>query len=460
MNEPAQHSDAPASAVTAVPLGPMSPAGKHDPLARQRAVVAMGRRAIAPPDLSILTLDAAALLAEMLDVEHSGVALLSPDGASQQLRLTLGGAGPLAGQTLTAAAPPEPHDSLAGFVLHVAHPVTVSDLAKERRFFDAFLREHGIRSALAIPLKTQDRSFGSLAAYSSRVRQCDDDDVLFVETIAHLVATTIARHRAEESLAQERRQSAVLRQTVDAIVLTLDSRWHVVDANPAFQRITGFSLSDARNRPVWSTVAIPEEADTFRGMLERLSRSTNSLDFESHVLTKHSGRRQVAWSCRALFDGGGRLESVIATGIDITARREAEEKARRAEEAADGRGIAAPASTAAEPGVFQPMPTAAGAERRKRPRRSYPYTQSVAYFSGDNPPQEEDFFPVRCVDIAAGGFSFLSRTPPPHDSLVVALGTPPKITRLAAQVAHVTRTDRHGQRMYLIGCSYTGRALQ
>jgi PAS domain S-box-containing protein len=459
MNQPAQHSVASASAATAVPPGPLPRTGKHDPLARQRAVVAMGRRAIAPPDVSILTLDAAALLAEMLDVEHSGAAEIGPDGASQQLRLTLGGAGPLAGQTQTVAAPPGSRDSLAGFVLQVAHPVAVCDLAKERRFYDAFLREQGIRSALAIPLKTQDRSFGSLAAYSSRVRQFDDDDVLFVETIAHLVATTIARHHAEESLAQERRHSAVLLQTVDAIVLTLDPRGLVVDVNPAFQRITGFSSSDARNRPVWSTLATPEDAETFRGMLSRLSGSTISVDFESRVLTKQAERRQIAWSCRALFDGGGQIESVIATGIDVTQRRESEEQTPRAD-VADGGETAASDPTAAEPGLFQPMPVPAGAERRKRPRRSYPYTQSIAYFAGDTPPAEEDFFPVRCIDIAAGGFSFLSRTPPPNDNLVVSLGTPPKVTKLAALVAHVTRTDRHGQHLYLVGCSYTGRAPQ
>jgi PAS domain S-box-containing protein len=455
MTQPAQYSVFAGTAAT-VALEP--PPGKSDPLARQRAVVAMGRRAIAPPDLSILMQDAAALLAEMLDMEHSGVAQLSPDGTSQQLCLTVGGVGPQAGQTLTVAAPPESGDSLAGFVLQVAHPVAVSDLAKERRFCDAFLRERGIRSALAIPLKTQARSFGSLAAYSGRVRQFDDDDVLFVETIAHLVATTIARHRAEESLAQERRHSAVLRQTVDAIVLTLDQRWRVVDANPAFQRVTGFSMNDARGRPIWTTVASAEEADVFRGMLERLGRRTPTVDFESPVLTKHSGRRQVAWSCRAMFDGSGNLESVLATGIDVTARREAEEKVRRAEQTAESKDGVSPTATPIEPGVFQPMPATAGSERRRRPRRSYPYMQSVAYVAGGEQPDDGDFFPVRCVDIAAGGFSFLSRTPPAADTLVVALGTPPKITKLAAQVAHVNRTERHGQRMYLIGCSYIARA--
>jgi hypothetical protein len=40
---------------------------------------------------------------------------------------------------------------------------------------------------------------------------------------------------------------------------------------------------------------------------------------------------------------------------------------------------------------------------------------------------------------------------------VVGLGTPPKLTYLTAQVVHITRTERHGRRVYLVGCSYVGR---
>ncbi len=60
----------------------------HGKLDRQQALLAMGRRAIAPPSKSILMQDAAALLAETLETEYSAVAEFSPDRQSLHLVLT------------------------------------------------------------------------------------------------------------------------------------------------------------------------------------------------------------------------------------------------------------------------------------------------------------------------------------------------------------------------------------
>ena len=431
----------------------------NDPLTRQKAVVAMGRRAVAPPDLSILMQDAAALLAEMLDAEYSGMAEPTADG--KWLRLRLSQTAPEGAQphTLVHESSTSGSDSLAGYVLQVAHPVAVSDLAQEKRFTDRFLRAHGIRSALAVPLPFQDRWFGCLAAYSRRVRRFNDDDMLFVETIAHLVATAIARSRAEDALAQERRLSAGMLQTVEALVLTLDPECHIVRMNPACERVTGYALSEISSRPVWNVFAVPEEMEQFRKTLEGVYRAGTTVEYESQLLTKHAYRRNIAWSCRGMFDRAGKLEWIIATGLDITAEREAQETARRAELTAEQARTGSAAAAPPQPGTFSPMPVPAGGERRRRPRRAYPYTQEVAFFLDGKLPSREKFIAVRCNDIAAGGFSFYCPTPPPSDSLVVALGTPPKIAYLTAQVAHVTRTEHRGERMFLIGCNYTGRAV-
>jgi hypothetical protein len=100
---------------------------------------------------------------------------------------------------------------------------------------------------------------------------------------------------------------------------------------------------------------------------------------------------------------------------------------------------------------------AAGSERRCRGRRPYPYEQSIAPVIDGRIPAASEFSQIRCRDIASGGFSFLSAAPPRSDTFIVALGQPPKLTHLAAQVAHVTRVEHDGRRMYLIGCNYTGR---
>ena len=58
-----------------------------DMLARQKALVALGRRAIAPPESAILMQDAAALLAEMLHADYGLAAELNADETALTIRL-------------------------------------------------------------------------------------------------------------------------------------------------------------------------------------------------------------------------------------------------------------------------------------------------------------------------------------------------------------------------------------
>jgi PAS domain S-box-containing protein len=477
-----------------------------DLLEQQRALVAMGRRAIAPPDLPILLQDAADLLADVLGMQYSLVAELSPDGPAlggvcgchthpprggtdscptdgrpPQLRLALRRTGtakvndPVCETSTTGA------DSLAGYALQVAHPVVVADLSQEKRFVDAFLRKHGICSAIAVPLKLQDRSFGSLAACSREKRYFDDEDLLFVETVAHLVTAAIGRSQAEKSLADERRLATGVLQTVDALVLVLDGQGQIVSINSACQRLTGFSLEEIKGRHVWNVFSVAKEVEMCRRLLEQLREQKSLVEYESYLLTKHSEQRQIAWSCSAIADDDGTLESIITTGVDITEQRRAQEEAERAVRAAEqARQVMARALLAAERQGVQlratwneEPPTADGpqtatgpgglpphvlVERRRHPRRPFPYKQRIAAVVDGKLPDRQTFVDVQCKDIAASGFSFLSPKPPSSDTLVVALGVPPKVTYLVAQVVHVTRVEKRGQRKFLIGCSYVGRA--
>ena len=47
--------------------------------------------------------------------------------------------------------------------------------------------------------------------------------------------------------------------------------------------------------------------------------------FENHWLTRDGGLRRIAWSATALLDAHGQVAFIIATGIDVTIQREAEE---------------------------------------------------------------------------------------------------------------------------------------
>jgi len=433
---------------------------REDLLTRQEAVVALGRRSIAPPDLAVLVQDAAALMATMLDLEHSGVAEFTADDSGLEIKLRLG-------KTETEEPGAAIHqvgfggnESLAGHALELAHPVIVENLALEKRFQEKTLRKHGFTSAVAVPLvrpemlatdqepleegqraekhritAPPERAFGVLLAGSRGARHFDPEDVLFAETIAHLVGSTLARALAERSLAQQRRVHLGMMETVDALVLLLSPQGHIMQINRAGRQMTGFSPEEIQGRPIGSVFPVRFEEGLFEAIFEKLAQGVSPVHYESYLL--------------------------IATGIDLTRQREAEERAAKAEHTVEraceeyNKKLAAPEKSFPEVG---PVGSGTHGERRNRVRRSYPYRQWIAPILDGKLPALSEFVEMECNDIGVGGFSFLSSGPPASDRLVVALGTSSNSTYMIAEVAHVTRVERDQQRQYLIGCSYSGRA--
>lgn len=412
----------------------------EDMLRRQRAIVAMGRRTIAPPDLSILVKDAAKLIAEILGTEHNAIAKPSSDGKKITQVLALGASDLVQPRTVVQEAGRCGQDSLMGYALEVAHLVQTVDLAREDRFSDHFLRKHGIKSGIAVPLKLAESEYGVIAACTSREREFGKQDELFVETVAHLITTSAARTKAERLLAQERRISREVLRTVRSLVLVLDGQGRIISANRACEEITGFGSDEIKDRPIGNVFPAPEEVSLFQDIFQKLRDGVSPVEYESILLTKHSDRRQISWSYAAMLGPEGEIESVVATGIDVTQQRQAEEEVRKIRES-----------------IENDSPVTVISERRGRPRRPYQCSQSMAPILGEGLPAPEDFVEIECHDISSGGFSFVSSFPPQCDSLVVALGSPDSPTYLTAQVAHVRRMERHGESLYLIGCSYFGR---
>jgi PAS domain S-box-containing protein len=450
----------------------------RDLLKLQEAVVAIGRRAVAEAELSVLLRDAAGLLAEMLDGEHCGIAQRAADVGEIRLQIFPARSQAADPQGLVHRYPSSGSESLAAFAILAAHPVVTGNLAEESRFHDLFLERQGIRSGLVVPLTIKERGAGALAAYSRREQWFSEQDVPFAETIAHLVSVTMACKQLEEALQRERRANGEILQTIDAMVFTLDPEGRLLSMNRAARELTGFTLDDVCGRRMWEVFPVPEESDLFQKIFRRLRQGTASIEYESSLLAKDSTRRRIAWSYGAVRDPGGNLESVAATGIDVTLQRAAEEGLQRAEQAmpqvrqesavavspdAETNWLCAAAASKQESASGQAAASNATeqasqeSDRRRRPRRLYPFKQSLAPICEGRIPTARDFTDVQCHDISSGGFSFLSAVPPTSDSFVVILGQPPQLTHVTAQVAHVRRVTHDGRRMYLIGCNYTGR---
>jgi PAS domain S-box-containing protein len=436
---------------------------------RQQAMVAIGRRASVPADPLILAQDAAALLAKILDTPLYGVAtLILPEGNSICQRIWKSNSKGNESQIATEATTPSNGESLAAYVLQVAHPVVVTDMMNDVRFSDVFLRRNDINSAVSVPLILQDHAYGSLAVYTYRKQEFTAEDVLFAESVSHLVATAIARKQAEDSLDQQRCLSDSVMQTVGAMVFLLDTEGTITGGNQACATATGFSMGDLRRRCVWDVLPIPEEAERFKQVFKKLKKEPVPVHFESCLLTKHSNKRHVAWACSPTLDDEGHLASIILTGVDVTSQKIAEERAKQAEQDAEelrnnnlelSEKVSQFKDEAGALNTLRQAPVEGDkTQRRGLPRRAYPYKQKVASIIKGELPEKDAFMKVTCHDIGAGGFSYYAASSPESDEVVVGLGQEPNIKYMTAQVAHLERVEIDGKSMYLIGCSYTGHA--
>lgn len=451
-------------------------------LVRQHAaLLAFGRWASSLPDLGVLMQDAVALAAEALDADLGGMAEVT---GGRELVLTVAATdkrGKLVHPT-SHTYPLTTEACMAAYVVNMACPVVCADLAAESRFGDLLLRKLGVVSGLCVPLHLGNEVFGTLGVYATRPREFLDDDLHFLETIAHLLTSAITRTRAKSQLLQHQDLASAVLDMVDALVLTLDPQGCVLDLNRACERITGFSLAAVRGKLLEQFFIAPEEVDLVRGILQTCTSGVRPCEFESSLLTRDGQRRRAVWSLKVISgDQGPRL---LLVGSDRTEQLQIEVElqrvrlaAERAEKAAAelranaavptlstrdaamaeqclaqdaaARRMAAPADA--------PTPSKGGQELRSSPRREFRYFQLIAPLVGKRLPARKDFFAVEFRDISAGGISFYLDQRPDFEYLVVVLGRAPEENYFAAQVVRVVNEELDGRQRILVGCRFTGR---
>lgn len=143
-------------------------------------------------------------------------------------------------------------------------------------------------------------------------------------------ATDVTEERAERAvLRTERDLSAAVLETAGALVVVLDREGRVVRFNRACERATGWRFEEMGGRPFWEVLLLPEEVESVKAVFAELAAGRFPNAHENHWLARDGSRILIAWSNTALLGEGGQVEYVVATGIDVTGARRAEEELRR-----------------------------------------------------------------------------------------------------------------------------------
>jgi len=165
--------------------------------AQQAGVAALGAQALEGTDIGELIEHAVAVVAAGLGVEFCEVLEQGEGLESLTLRAGLGW-----GQGLVRRAQ-DPGGSrfYTGFTWGSLGHVVIKDFSTESRFLPTpRLAAHGVVSGATVIVGRRGRPFGLLGAYSATRREFSADDVIFLKTVANVLADAIQRQRSEEHI--------------------------------------------------------------------------------------------------------------------------------------------------------------------------------------------------------------------------------------------------------------------
>ncbi|CAG0935771.1 Alkaline phosphatase synthesis sensor protein PhoR [Thermoflexales bacterium] len=151
-------------------------------------------------------------------------------------------------------------DSTAGYTLATNEPLIFNHLKSDSRFTASHvLHEHHIVSGLSVKIPGKERPYGVLGAYSTKPRLFSEDDVHFLQAVAHVVALAVERWQAEAALQLSRTEIAIILDSMSDGISAVNQEGQRTYANQALVRLLRFD--SMQEMLALSTTEYPQRFD-------------------------------------------------------------------------------------------------------------------------------------------------------------------------------------------------------
>jgi PAS domain S-box-containing protein len=149
--------------------------------------------------------------------------------------------------------------------------------------------------------------------------------VIIAAMIAYLSESVVRSWDTVNSKSQI--QQSII-QNANVLLMVIDQRGRIVEWNTAAEEITGYTVQEVMGKnDVWKYLY--PDADyrkTITGTITRVIGENHFFEnFETVIRTKSGAWKTLSWNTRAMPAEQGRTSGFVAIGIDITARKSAEE---------------------------------------------------------------------------------------------------------------------------------------
>ncbi|HAI69378.1 MAG TPA: hypothetical protein DCM38_08080, partial [Gammaproteobacteria bacterium] len=193
---------------------------------------------------------------------------------------------------------------------------------KRREELLAKLREHGeVKNFEVEALRKEGSTF--YVSVSSILKYDDKGNPLFIDGVVEYITE---RKQAEELLRQERDKAQTYLDIAGVMFVALDSESNVRLINRKGYDILGYSEAEIIGQN-WFDNFIParDKTEVQKAFTKLMCGDMTSLEyFENAILTQSGEERIMAWHNTIVKDKNGKITGTLASGEDITERRQIE----------------------------------------------------------------------------------------------------------------------------------------
>jgi PAS domain S-box-containing protein len=191
----------------------------------------------------------------------------------------------------------------------------------------------GIRSGLDVPVKIGSKVLGVIGVDSKKLNAFNEKDQELLEILASHAATAISNLDRAENLEAYAREIRESQQRFERLFMDnpeaavhLDSSFHILNINPRFIRLFGYSLDEIKGKHINDVIVPKEKMEEAVVFDERASKG--ELYHEDTVRKRKDGSLvPVAFSCAPII-AKNQVTAHIAVYKDISQLKKAEEELR------------------------------------------------------------------------------------------------------------------------------------
>ncbi len=226
-----------------------------------------------------------------------------------------------------------PESGSCGTAAYRKELVIVSDIATDPlwvKWKDLAL-SHGLQACWSAPILSKKSDvLGTFAMYYRTPRSPEERDLRLIDRAVYLAGIAIESKRAEEDQWELERKLRLIADNAAEAILAYDMNRHLIYVNPAVEEQTGYSVDEMRARQFIKWVH-PEDDARMMDLWEKLYQGQGYSGAEFRIVTKDGRVKWILGSWGPLWDENGKQLGVQGRELDITDRKEAEERLRKSE---------------------------------------------------------------------------------------------------------------------------------